>query len=128
MRTATDYLGRQYDSEKETRKFLHRYEAQAGLSNRQYAKRMPIRYVDWTGEIPFHQEVQTEPYIEMFIPQHRFEELVDREKHFEEMASKSDYAQHILAEKTIEDTIRRQNPAVEKAWRNYKMLLELARQ
>lgn len=128
MNTATDYLGRQYDTERETNKFLHKYEAHAGMSGRMYAKRQPIRYTDWKGDIPFRQEVQTEPYVEMYIPQHRFRELIEQEKYVSYLEDRAEHNKVLVDKIRKEERIRDANPAVEKAWRNYQLLLKLAGQ
>lgn len=124
---AQDYLGVQYDAERDRNKFLHKFDAQASYSDKLYYKRIPIRYSDWDGRIPFNQEVETEQYIELLIPQEKFRELVDQEKyinHLEQLAHTSEQARddYIRSER-----IRASNPAVQKAYEKYLMLLELAR-
>lgn len=107
--------------------FLTRYEAHLAYSNKRYAHRQPIRLVDWNVYAEHYIDHRVEQYMEVTIPQHRLQELIERDRYFNEMVKRHDYAQMLLAERTIEDTIRRQNPAVEKAWRNYQLLLEMAR-
>lgn len=127
INTATDYLGRQYDSEKEVNRFLRKYEATAGMSHRMYAKRQPIRYTDWKGDIPFYQEVEKEPYVEMYIPQHRFTELVEQEKYLSYLEQTAESSKNLVDGLRRDERIRNENPSVQKAYEKYLMLLELAR-
>jgi predicted AAA+ superfamily ATPase len=118
----------------EVDKFLHKYEAQASVSDRKhYAKRMPMsmseyhRYHTAMDVYEYESYMQREPYIEMYIPQHRFQELVAREEHFDRLVLTQDYAGKILNDQLIDERVRNSNPSVKKAYEKYKMLLEIAR-
>ena len=127
----TIYNAPQVTAEDETNNFLKKYEAQAGLSrNKLYARRLPIRYNDWLhegGPIPFHQEVEREPMIEMYVPQEKFRDLVERERWLTELEGEARYYKQIVEQWRADERVRDRNPAVQKAWRNYITLLELAR-
>lgn len=111
----------------DTKRFLHKYEAQANQSNRMYAKRLPINYCDWKGDIPFHQEVQKEPYIEIYIPQDKFKQLVYSERYIQELEQEVQHFKGIASKHITDAKVRESNPVVKKAWEKYLTLLELVR-
>jgi predicted AAA+ superfamily ATPase len=118
----------------EINQFLDRYEAHASLSDRkQYARRAPISVSDYhrfnTSMDVYEQElyVQREPYVEMYVPQHKFQELVQREKYYTAMSQQVDYASEVIRQQISDDAVRKTNPAVQTAYEKYQMLLELAR-
>jgi hypothetical protein len=118
-------------SQDEVNIFLKKYQAEAGLSkNKVYARRKPIRYQDWLSEdagIPFHQEIEREPLVEMYIPQDKFRDLVERDRWVGKLEGEAEYYRKRYMQEIEDDKVRSQNPAVKKAWEQYQMLLELAR-
>lgn len=114
----------------ETDDFLKRYEAQAELSRgKMYYKRQPFSMKDFSTAdymtATYHAE--QEPYVEMNIPQHRFRELVEQEKYKRYLEDRADYDARIVENLRADERVRDRNPAVQKAYRNYLTLLELAR-
>lgn len=109
--------------------FFEKYEAHVGLSHKRYARRQPIRFSDWNVHSIEHDysTIQTEQYMEVTIPKHRLQELVERDRFFDELSKRHDYAVELVNQMVRDDIVRKENPAVEKAWRNYQMLLEIAR-
>jgi hypothetical protein len=124
-------INQRYDADREVHQFLHIYEAQASLSDRkQYYRRRPIRYTDWLtsgGPVPFDQEVDREPMVEMYIPQDKFRRLVEREQEFRDMVGRNQEMFEKIQRDRIDEAVRKSNPAVAKAYEKYKMLLELSR-
>lgn len=119
------------DCDKEVNEFLRRYEATAELSSRRYySKRIPMNYRAWLnegGNIPFHQEVEKQPMVEINIPQEHFQTLVEREKFYSSVEREADHYKKIVDQYREDERVRDKNPAVQKAWRNYITMLELAR-
>ncbi len=115
----------------EVQQFLERYQAQAGLHpHKQYADPRPPRLSDWQDlaqDYITHIRFERKPYVEMLIPQHRFQELVERDRHYTEMSRHNDYATSVVNQMVADEVVRKTNPTVEQAWRRYQMLLELAR-
>jgi hypothetical protein len=111
--------------------FLKRYESTAGLSrHKMYARRVPVRYNDWLKDgspIPFHQEVEREPMVEINMPQDRFRDLVEKERWTSKVEQEAHYYKKRYMQEVEDDKIRNRNPSVKKAWEQYQMLLELAR-
>ncbi len=118
-------------AEEQVDKFLKKYESRAGLSSRElYYKRQPLRYTDWIANgsnIPFHQEIEKEPMVEMYIPQHRFQDLVERERMVDEINDQNRRYRQILDQLDEDARIRNSNPALKKAWDTYQLLLGLCR-
>lgn len=112
-------------------KFLKKYEAQAGMSKRMYSKyeRHPFDQYSYKSMdvYDYKYNVRQEPYVEMYIPQHQFQELIERDNHLNEMAKQTDYAMAKLNQLMEEESIRSRNPAVKKAYEKYRTLLELSR-
>lgn len=117
--------------EDETHSFLKRYEAQAGLSSRKhYYKREPYRLRDldyYSSSMTASYHAEAEPMIEMNIPQHRFRELVEQERYKRYLESRADKDARVVDMLKADEQVRNNNPAVEKAYRNYLLLLEMAR-
>jgi len=130
------YYNYQYDysknlsAQEETDQFLKKYQAEAGLSkNKVYARRKPIRYQDWLidGGIPFDQEIEREPLVEIYMPQDQFRDLVERDRWYGQLEGEARYYKERYMQEVEDDKVRHRNPAVKKAWDQYKMLLELSR-
>lgn len=127
---ATDVYQQHYDADREVNKFLHQYEATAGLGHKRYARRLPVSYRKWMeegGPIPFHQEVEVEQMVEMHIPKHQFQRLVERDSEMEDLVRGREWENQIIQNLRNEERIRDSNPSVKLAWERYAMLLELAR-
>ena len=130
-RTALTSLENQMKTDKDVNFFLSKYESQAGLTDEKlYARRIPISYRDWQDQaahIPFYQEVEREPMVKMYLPKHKFRELVEREDYLTRLEQDRNYNQNVVNMLRADERVRDQNPAVAKAYKNYLMLLELAR-
>lgn len=124
-------INQRYDADREVNQFLHIYEAQASLSShKQHYRRRPLRYTDWLANgspVPFEQEIDREPMVEMYIPQDKFRRLVEREQEFRDLVRGNEEANYRLRKSIEEEHIRNSNPAVKNAYEKYQMLLELSR-
>lgn len=113
--------------------FLFKYESQAQLSIRQYARRRPMsvsdyhRYNSSMDVYDYESYIDREPMVEMVIPQHRFQELIERDIYYTKLSQQVDYATTVVNQMVEDEVVRKNNPAVEKAWKQYQMLLELCR-
>lgn len=119
------------DPKEEVDLFLKKHEATGELSTRRlYQRRQPMRYQDWINDgtpIPFDLTVEREPMVEINMPQHQFQSLVEREKLYDHLEQEASYYKSIVDQYRADERVRDNNPAVKKAWMNYLMLLELAR-
>lgn len=108
--------------------FLEKYEAHVRLSDKRYARREPIRFSDWNVySTDYCSEIRTEPYLEVTLPQHRLQQLVERDRYFDQLIKQNDYSIQVVNQMVQDELVRKENPAVEKAYQKYKALLELCR-
>jgi hypothetical protein len=109
--------------------FLRKYEAQGRTSPMRYARRIPVSYRSWDDtKAPLYDSlVDHEPMVELHIPQHRFDELIERDEYLTRVERELDYNQKVVNMLREDERVRDQNAAVQKAYKNYLMLLELAR-
>ena len=123
------YRSYSVDVNKDRELFLRKYEAQGRVSPMRYARRIPVSYTSWDDtKAPLYDSlVEHEPMVELHIPEHRFQELVTRDDYLTRVEQELDYNQKVVNMLREDERGRDKNPAVEKAYRNYLMLLELAR-
>lgn len=93
---------------------------------KQYVRRMP--YHMWDGKIPFDTEVEVVPMKAIHLTRDNLERLVREQDHMERLQDDAESAKRMWVKEREDRRVRDDNPAVEKAYRNYLMLLELARQ
>jgi hypothetical protein len=117
--------------EDETEAFLKRFEAQAELSTRKrYYKRKPYNPLDfdyYSKTAMQTLQAEVEPMVEVNIPQHRFTELVEKERYKRYLEERADYDARIVEMLRQDERVRDRNPTVQKAYQKYLMLLEMAR-
>lgn len=92
---------------------------------RQYVSRMP--YADWNGNIPLNVEAQVVPMKCIHLPVERLEDLIREQDYLRYVEQRSEHALKVLDDLRADERVRDDNPAVQKAYRNYLTLLELAR-
>lgn len=113
--------------------FLAQYEARAGYSNRAYYYRRPqynYTYHESIDVLNYHtatMEIEREPYVEVLLPKHQLERIVQYQEDAKDYVRSSRHAIESAAQQRIDERVRESNPAVQKAWTKYLMLLELAR-
>jgi hypothetical protein len=61
------------------------------------------------------------------MPREQFDRLIDERIRTSRWKEEAEYAKHMLVREREEERIRNRTPAVEKAYKNYLMLLELSR-
>ena len=67
------------------------------------------------------------PCYDVTVPEDKFEELADTMEFFDNQSHKHVHAMQVLEQARADERIRQDNPAVQKAWMRYLMLLEIAR-
>jgi hypothetical protein len=107
--------------------FESRFEARIEDSReyKQYVRRMP--YYMWDGKLPFDTEVQVVPMKSIHLSHDNLERLVREQERMEHLENDAEYGKKLWRMHTADERVRADNPAVAKAYRNYQMLLELAR-
>jgi hypothetical protein len=92
---------------------------------KQYVRRM--HYADWDGKIPFNVEAQVVPMKCIHLTSENLERLVREQEFMEHLEKDAEYGKKLWRKELKDNAVREANPAVEKAYQKYLMLLELAR-
>ena len=117
----------QAENPRDHRDFESKFEARITDSTeyKQYVRRMP--YNMWDGKIPFDTEVEVVPMKAIHLTRDNLERLVREQERMEHLESDATYGKELWRKQSADRAVREANPAVDKAYRNYQMLLELAR-
>lgn len=87
---------------------------------------MPIR---WTGPIENLDQIYSDTYeercVEVVLPEDRFRTLVSFETELAKYQLERDAVESMIADKRREHFLRTKNPAVQKAYDHYKLLLTM---
>ena len=121
-----DYKMRE-ESPKDIRYFESKFEARIEDSKeyKQYVRRMP--YDMWDGKIPFDAATQVVPMKCIHLTIDNLERLIREQEHMDSLQNDAEYGKKLWNMLRADECVRDDNPAVAKAYRNYLMLLELAR-
>ena len=92
---------------------------------KQYSRRMP--YYMWDGKVPLNTEVEVVPMKAIHLSSDNLERLIREQQHMDRLMDDVERGKRIWQQEIEDDKIRYHNPAVEKAYQKYVMLLELAR-
>jgi hypothetical protein len=119
-----------YDLERPQRDlkyFESKFEARIEDSKeyKHYTRRMP--YYMWDGKLPMDVEVEVVPMKAIHLSFDNLERLIREQERMEHLESDAKDGKKIWTMLREEERVRDDNPAVAKAYRNYIMLLELAR-
>lgn len=112
-------------------RFRKKYTLRVETSKRYYRQRaVPVRYTDWLqdgGPVPFHQEVERESLLKIYISREDYDKLLEKERYMEDLESEVKDLDKLRRQVYEEASLRSKNPAVQKAYEKYQMLLELSR-
>jgi hypothetical protein len=93
---------------------------------KQYVRQMP--YYAWDGKEPYNIETQVVPMKAIHLSSDNLAKLLAEQNLIDILMKDADEGKRIWRQEREDSRVRASNPAVEKAYRNYLMLLELARQ
>lgn len=116
--------------QREIDKFSNKWEARIRVSDHRYHRREdPYNYMDFNNfyKTNYTTSYNIEQYIEILIPEHRFKYLIHQDRQLDESLSLNEHANRMMQRSLEDERVRAENPAVDKAYRNYLTLLELAR-
>jgi hypothetical protein len=115
------------EASKDTRDFESKYEARITDSTeyKQYVRRMP--YNMWDGKIPFDTEVEVVPMKAIHLTRDNLERLMREQDLMDKLMADAEFGKKLWTKDRTDRAVRDSNPAVEKAYQKYVMLLELAR-
>jgi hypothetical protein len=75
----------------------------------------------------FKMETKIIPMKAIHLTSDNLARLVAEQEHMENLSADAEYGKRVWAEERKDQIVRNENPAVEKAYQKYVMLLELAR-
>jgi hypothetical protein len=125
-----DYLQRPYwnDEPRGVEYFQSKFECRIEDS-REYSQylRPAIQYRDFYDTRPYRVEVEKEPMKAIHLTTENLSRLVEEQARMQHLEQDAREGKRIWQQEREDRLVREQNPAVEKAYRNYQMLLELCR-
>jgi hypothetical protein len=115
------------EAPRDQKDFESKFEARIEDSReyKQYSRRMP--YYMWDGKLPLNTEVEVVPMKAIHLSSDNLERLIRDQERLDQLLDQQLYDKQVLAKLRKDEQVRNSNPAVEKAYRNYQILLELAR-
>jgi hypothetical protein len=125
---AMDIYNKRAEGPRDHTDFESKFEARIEDSReyRQYSRRMP--YYMWDGKLPLNTEVEVVPMKAIHLSSDNLERLIRDQERLNQLLDDQLYDKQVIAKLRKDEQVRNTNPAVEKAYQKYVMLLELARQ
>jgi hypothetical protein len=116
-----------YEAPRDQKYFEAKFDARIEDSRefKQYVRQMP--YYKWDGREPYHIDTQVVPMKAIHLSSDNLAKLLAEQNLMEILMKDADEGKRIWRREREDSRVRDKNPAVEKAYRNYQLLLELAR-
>lgn len=119
------------EEQHDTKQFESRWQAHI-TESREYRRAAYIRpswdYSQYQVGTAMHEmEHRIEPLVAIHLPREQFDRLMDEQARVDRWRHEAEYAKSIVSQQHRDQQVRNNNPAVDKAYRNYQMLLELCR-
>lgn len=92
-----------------------------------YVKRPTEYYCDFYPTDNFRAEIQVVPMQAIHLSSDNLNRLVAEQELMQHMRNDAEQGKRLWRQEREDRAVRESTPSVEKAWRNYQMLLELAR-
>jgi hypothetical protein len=92
---------------------------------KQYVRQMP--YYMWDGKAPYNIETEIVPMKAIHLSRDNLERLMREQDLMDRLMNDAEFGKKLWTKDCADRAVREANPAVDKAYRNYQMLLELAR-
>lgn len=115
------------------KEFCYKYDAIAGPSARNWRRPQRVNYSIWSESDPnmFQNTYEEIPMVDITMPEDRFRALLEHDAWIERAGLQDNqfFANNVMrvsnmvVEHERECRIRQENPAVQKAWERYQMLL-----
>ena len=118
----------QIDTAGDLEYFISKFECRVEDSREynQYVKQAPY-YRDFCGSDSFQTETKITPMKAIHLTSDNLARLVAEQEHLQRLTDDAEYGKKIWDQERRDLMVRDKNPAVEKAYQKYVMLLELAR-
>ena len=119
------------EEQRDTKQFESRFQAHI-TESKEYRRaayiRPPMDYSYYKpGTAMYEMEHRVEPLVAIHMPRECFDRLMDEQTRMIKWRDEAEYAKKVLTGLHKDGCVRADNPAVDKAYRNYLMLLELCR-
>ncbi len=118
----------QIDTAGDLEYFISKFECRVEDSRQynQYVRPGPY-YRDFCGSDSFQIETKILPMKAIHLTSDNLARLVAEQEHLQRLTDDREYSKKIWADASRDQMVRDKNPAVEKAYQKYVILLELAR-
>ena len=119
------------EEHRDTKRFENKFQAHI-TESKEYRRaayiRPPMDYSYYKpGTALYEMEHRVEPLVAIHMPREQFDRLMNDQTRMDSLRDEAEYAKKVLTMLRKDECVRDNNPAVAKAYRNYLMLLELAR-
>jgi hypothetical protein len=118
--------------DKKIKEFCWKYDAIAGPSARKYRRPARVDFSIWSSDPTLFQNTYEDiPMVDVTMPEDRFRALLEHDAWVEKAGLQDNQffsnnvmrVSNMVVEHELECRIRQENPAVQKAWERYQMLL-----
>ena len=93
----------------------------------QYTRQKPAYYRDFYDSANFKMETEITPMKAIHLTSDNLAKLVAEQEHIQRLSDDAEQGNRLWVQQREDRQVRDSNPAVEKAYQKYVMLLELAR-
>jgi len=109
--------------------FIGKFECRVENSREynQYVRPTPSYHRDFYDSDNYKMETEIVPMKAIHLSRENLAKLVSEQEHMQQLSYDAEHGKKCWADERRDRMVRDNNPAVEKAYRNYQMLLELAR-
>ena len=109
--------------------FISKFECRVEDSREynQYVRQAPAYHRDFYDTDSFKMETEILPMKAIHLTSDNLARLVAEQEHMQRLSDDAEYGKRCWADERRDRIVRDENPAVEKAYQKYVMLLELAR-
>jgi hypothetical protein len=123
-----DYRVKHQDTVRDLEYFVSKFECRVEDSREynQYVRPAPY-YRDVCSSDDFRMETKITPMKAIHLTSDNLARLVAEQEHMQRLSDDAEQGKRLWVQQREDRQVRDSNPAVEKAFRNYQMLLELAR-
>jgi hypothetical protein len=108
-------------------RFKSKFRAEVADSKEYRRHVHPPMDFNYTSSSYYEMEYKVEPLVAIHLPKEQFQQLVEQQRHIENVEERAKAAHRVLRDKHEEECIRNNNPTAKLAYEKYKMLLELSR-
>lgn len=109
--------------------FISKFECRVEDSREynQYVRQAPSYHKDFYDTDSFRMQTEILPMKAIHLTSDNLARLVAEQEHMQRLSDDAEYGKRVWADECRDRMVRKENPAVEKAYQRYVMLLELAR-